>query len=79
MKLVGGFLLWGIIVTIFTKWAGAEMRRDEEERKARQKAARIARAAEQAIADEQAAPALLTFEHVAEGFARTPAPTEPRS
>jgi len=79
MKLVGGFLLWGIIVTIFTKWAGAEMRRDEEERKARQKAARLARAAtERDVAAGDADVSLLTFEHVAEEFARTPAPTEPR-
>jgi len=80
MKLVGGFVLWGIIVTIFTKWAGAEMRRDEEERKARQKAARLSRMQQEE--NEAAAGAdvsLLTFEHVAEEFARTPAPTEPRS
>ncbi len=81
MKLVGGFLLWAIIVTIFTRWAGAEMRRDEEERKARQKAAREARRDEarqdeaRQSADEASAP--LTFEHVAAEFARTPAPTEP--
>lgn len=80
MKLVGGFVLWGIIVTIFTKWAGAEMRRDEEERKARQRAARLSRQQqEEADAAAGADVSLLTFEHVAEEFARTPAPTEPRS
>ena len=75
MKLVGGFFLWGIIVTIFTKWAGAEMRRDEVERKARHRVEREARARQAAaVADVP-----LTFEDVTEQFARTPAPTEPRS
>jgi putative membrane protein len=62
MKLVGGFFLWGVIVTIFFRWAGAELRRDEQARRARQLAARQSE---------------LTFEEVAERFARTPAPTEP--
>jgi putative membrane protein len=65
MKLVGGFFLWGVIVTIFFRWAGAEMQRDEEARRARQAAQRSPE------------PSVLTFEQVAERFAQAPAPSEP--
>jgi putative membrane protein len=65
MKLVGGFFLWGVIITVFFRWAAAEQRRDEEARRARHAAA--------AAASRSG----LTFEHVTEQFARTPAPTEP--
>jgi putative membrane protein len=61
MKLVGGFFLWAVIVTIFSKWAAAEARQDEVDRRAR----RIS------------APTDLTYEHVAEDFSRTAAPREP--
>jgi putative membrane protein len=60
MKLGGGFLLWAIIVVIFSRWVSAETRKDEAERRARQKVARQP----------------LTFETVTEEFAKTPAPTE---
>jgi len=30
MKLLGGFFLWGVIVTIFFKWANTEMKKDSE-------------------------------------------------
>ncbi len=35
MKLVGGFFLWAVIVTIFGRWAVAEAAKDEAARKAR--------------------------------------------
>ncbi len=60
MKLGGGFLLWAIIVVIFSRWASAESRKEDEARRARQKAARQP----------------LTFATVTEEFAKTPAPTE---
>jgi putative membrane protein len=89
MKLMGGFILWAIIVTIFARWASAEMRRDEDERRARVRAghARVAeaRAAASAKAEEVVDVDLsaveagepLTFEQVAERFSRSPAPSEP--
>ncbi|NNE95846.1 MAG: cytochrome c oxidase assembly protein [Acidimicrobiales bacterium] len=61
MKLGGGFLIWAIIVVVFARWVTAETRKDEVARRARRDAA--------------AQP--LTFESVAEQFAKAPAPTEP--
>jgi len=61
MKLVGGFFLWAVIVTIFGRWAAAEAAKDEADRKARRRAGTSP----------------LTYEQVTKTFARTPAPTEP--
>ena len=61
MKLVGGFFLWAVIVTIFGRWAASEAAKDEAARKARRK---------------NATPPL-TYEQVAEEFARSSAPSEP--
>jgi putative membrane protein len=63
MKLFGGFVLWVIILIIFSKWARSEMRADEEAR-------------EQRVRDARAE--TLTFEHVSKAFATTPAPIDPR-
>ncbi len=60
MKLGGGFLIWGIIVVIFSRWVSSETRKDNEERAARRSA--------------NTSP--LTFEAVAEEFDKTPAPVE---
>ncbi len=77
MKLVGGFFLWAVIVTIFARWATAEAARDEAERRARHRAASVDLTDGQAadLSDE------LTFEQVNEEFSRTSAPAEtpPRS
>jgi putative membrane protein len=35
MKLVGGFFLWGVIITIFIRWAASEAARDDEARRHR--------------------------------------------
>ena len=84
MKLVGGFFLWIVIFTIFTRWATNELRQDEEDRTRRQiEAARARRRLEEArraAAGEPAidqADAALTFSEVTEEFARTTAPSEP--
>jgi putative membrane protein len=61
MKLVGGFFLWAVIVTIFGRWAATEASKDEAARQERIKAAR----------DRQ-----LTYEQVTEEFARSSAPSE---
>lgn len=51
MKLVGGFILWAIIVTIFAKWAVAETKADREEQRGRDRERMVAiRAAETASA-----------------------------
>jgi len=60
MKLGGGFLLWAIILVIFSRWVSEESRKDEAERRARREAA--------------AEP--LTYQTVAQEFARSSAPTE---
>ena len=39
MKLVGGFVLWGIILLIFSRYAVSEAKRDEEARRQRRKPA----------------------------------------
>lgn len=91
MKLVGGFFLWSVIVTIFVRWATTEMRREETARKERGR--QLWAASQQAKAQaEVARPApatprvvlpvddsLLTYEQVAEEFSRTSAPTEKTS
>jgi putative membrane protein len=61
MKLVGGFVLWAIIVTIFARWASSEAAKDRD--------ARVERAA-------AARDTALTFESVQEVFDTTPAPAE---
>lgn len=61
MKLLGGFALWAIILLVFTRWAKAEMRSDEEQREERNRL-------------EQLEP--LTFDQVTTAFATTPAPNE---
>lgn len=63
MKLVGGFFLWAVIVTIFARWARAEAAKDEADRRARQ----------------AAGASNLTYENVAEHFSRSEAPTEQRA
>jgi len=60
MKLGGGFLIWAIIVVIFSRWVSAETRKDDEERRERRR-----------VAAEE-----LTFETVADEFAKSPAPSE---
>ena len=67
MKLVGGFVLWVIILTIFTKWAVAETGADRAERQARH---------HQQILDLDASASDLTFEAVADVFEQSPAPSE---
>lgn len=67
MKLVGGFVLWAIIVTIFARWAGSEGEKDRQ--------ARLDRAAVQKTGLTPAEPDL-TFESVQEVFETTPAPPE---
>ena len=61
MKLVGGFFLWAVIVTIFGRWAASEAAKDEAARKERHRNGTSA----------------LTYQQVAEEFSRTPAPNEP--
>ncbi len=63
MKLFGGFVLWAIILIIFSRWAIAE---GEADRKAR-----VARHAKPATEEP------LTFDTVTEAFEATPAPSEP--
>jgi len=67
MKLVGGFVLWAIIVTIFARWAGSEGDKDRQ--------ARVDRAAAQR-AGGTSGEVDLTFESVQEVFETTPAPPE---
>jgi putative membrane protein len=43
MKLMGGFVLWAVIVTIFARWAAAEARTDEADRRAAARARAVAR------------------------------------
>ncbi|MEZ5225824.1 MAG: cytochrome c oxidase assembly protein [Acidimicrobiales bacterium] len=62
MKLLGGFVLWAIILVVFTKWAKAEMRSDEAARDERARLERVD---------------TLTYEQVSSAFATTPAPSEP--
>jgi putative membrane protein len=79
MKLMGGFVLWVVIVTIFARWAATEARRDEAERRAAARARAVA-AREAAEAETEMAPSdeagTLTYEQVTAEFSRTPAPTE---
>ena len=60
MKLVGGFVLWGVIVTIFARWARSEADKDRKARVERRPASNSG----------------LTFESVQEVFDSTPAPAE---
>ncbi len=70
MKLVGGFFLWAVIVTIFAKWAQREGEADRVARQARHaEARRVAAAATTADVD-------LTFEEVNDVFSSSPAPVE---
>lgn len=88
MKLVGGFFLWAVIVTIFTRFATKELAEDEAARRARARATAIDLTSDPApgqtadlAEDGQVAPDLagdLTFEQVAEEFSRTDAPTDSR-
>lgn len=61
MKLVGGFILWAIILAIFARWASSEEAKDRDARAERAAAARDAD---------------LTFESVQQVFETTPAPAE---
>ncbi len=63
MKLVGGFFLWGVIVVIFARWATAEAEAEKAARRARHAAGGASN---------------LTYEAVAEEFARSEAPAERR-
>ena len=58
MKLLGGFFLWSVIVTIFTRWAGAEARKDEAALRDQRAARRAAGAAAAAAAEGRAADGL---------------------
>lgn len=62
MKLLGGFVLWAIILVIFTRWAKSEMRSDERAREERHRKQRVE---------------TLTYEEVSTAFATTPAPSDP--
>lgn len=74
MKLAGGFFLWGIIVVIFAKWAIAEGEADRDARRARHiDLDEVARSAGRAASEDE-----LTFDAVADEFARSEAPAEPR-
>jgi len=68
MKLAGGFLLWGIILVIFVRWASAEAQRDSA---VRREQGRVAIAAANARAE-----GTLTYQEVSETFARSAAPVE---
>ena len=61
MKLIGGFFLWAVIVTIFGRWAAAEAAKDELARKERHRTGTSA----------------LTYQQVANEFSRSAAPNEP--
>ncbi|MDA3039774.1 MAG: cytochrome c oxidase assembly protein [Actinomycetota bacterium] len=74
MKLFGGFVLWAIIVVIFSRWAGAEGKADTKQRKAID-LERIRDLDERAASD--GAGDALTFEDVTRAFAAAPAPPEP--
>lgn len=81
MKLVGGFFLWAVIVTIFGRWAAKEAADDEAARKARRRS--IPRATDvpdlELDSDVDTRPVVeaLTFEQVADEFSKSVAPTEP--
>ena len=70
MKLAGGFFLWAVIVTIFSKWARQEGEADRIARVARHAEAR--RVAAAVDSDDVA----LTYEDVSDVFASSPAPVE---
>jgi putative membrane protein len=86
MKLVGGLVLWVIIVTIFTKWAVAETDRDRVDQRARdlERLAAHDRAADERelarVSSAESAPGVaeepLTFEAVSEAFAASTPPRE---
>ena len=90
MKLLGGFVLWAIIVTIFAKWARDETKADRAEQRTRDRErwAAMAKAESQVGASQSSATAGvtdidldasasdLTFEEVSEAFAASPAPPE---
>ncbi len=71
MKLFGGFVLWAIIVVIFSRWASRQGKADAIERRAID----LVRIRE--FEDAERAASALTYEEVAEVFAATPAPPEP--
>lgn len=76
MKLVGGFFLWAVIAIIFGRWASAEAAREDQARK-RRGANRIATAKLLDEANAQGAKSL-TYEQVAETFARSEPLSEPK-
>ncbi len=61
MKLLGGFVLWAIILVVFTRWAKSEMRADDDAREERERIERVEP---------------LTYEQVSTAFATTPAPPD---
>lgn len=71
MKLFGGFVLWAIIVVIFSRWATIEGKANEISRRATD----LERIRLFDEAKKAAEP--LTFEDVSEVWATTPAPPEP--
>lgn len=75
MKLVGGFFLWAVIVIIFSRWAIAEAEAEAEARRLR---GRVAAEAARAAAEADRTNSDLTFDAVAQEFARSEAPAEPR-
>lgn len=60
MKLGGGFFLWATIIVIFARWVSGEARKDREARRRR----------------ASVGGSHLTYEEVAEHFAKSPAPAE---
>ena len=62
MKLLGGFILWAIILVVFTRWAKTEMGADDDAREERERIDRVEP---------------LTYDQVSTAFAATPAPPDP--
>ncbi len=60
MKLGGGFFLWATIIVIFARWVSGEARKDREARRQR----------------ASVGGSHLTYEEVADHFAKSPAPAE---
>ena len=77
MKLFGGFVLWAIIVVIFSRWASAEGKANNKQRRIIDLERLRDFDERQATVDSEVGTDALTFEDVAKAFAATPAPPEP--
>ncbi len=77
MKLFGGFVLWAIIVVIFSRWASAEGKANNKQRQIID-LKRIRDFDERQATDaSEVGTDALTFEDVTNAFAAAPAPPEP--